>query len=478
MVSRPLVSLGTRLSKVRRAMNKYLWNISRIALLLACILAVVLYLCRSPGGWIAIGGAGNNHSARVCRELPPTLTLSQNAPIRPQLTWSGRGYVIGLGFWEQLIMAARNLIHLQCWAAQHGLSVVEPLVNSSYFVFTFNETWAKGQMELGRIIDLQEWRKQKHIAPLVSREQFMKEVAVFSKNVILVRMYYSERDGPMACSCNWSRELDGIASLGHRLRVVRTVCIDGKQSSLADFDRNIFGEVPTRDSLVIFSEWRGFGSDRMSVSPPCSSASDYVCTMLLSESIRRDAEEYAQRYLGGAGQYFAIMSRLERAVPKYWTWEKSDLRIQLEKNVQNILKTWKKLKGDRRTFLAFDYGKFGSDTFKSWYNYYDSEDLLLDYHKTVYENRMSFKEWENSFSEVAHTNQSAYIAFLQMEIVTNAKCVLLAGHTSNFLMVTYHLYKEKHNKSFSCSKFITHSTDSPNSATCSGDSGHMFFNWF
>ncbi len=82
------------------------------------------------------------------------------------------------------------------------------------------------------------------------------------------------------------------------------------------------------------------------------------------------------------------------------------------------------------TFLTFDYGKFGSDSFKQW-DYFGAEDLLLGFHRTIYESNMSFDEWEGSFGEVAHTDQSA---MLQLQIVSNAKCVILAGDNSNLLM--------------------------------------------
>ncbi len=67
---------------------------------------------------------------------------------------------------------------------------------------------------------------------------------------------------------------------------------------------------------------------------------------------------------------------------------------------------------------------------------------------------MSFEEWENSFEVVAHTNQSAYIALLQLEVVTSAKCVLLAGCKSNFLVRAFNLYEQKHNQTSSCLKFL------------------------
>ncbi len=102
-----------------------------------------------------------------------------------------------------------------------------------------------------------------------------------------------------------------------------------------------------------------------------------------------------------------------------------------------------------KTFLTFDYGKFRSDYFKQW-NYYDAEDLLLNFHKSIYEGSMSFEEWENSFDVVAHTNQSAYIAVgssHQCQVCATSNCInlfgvvggsLLNSVTSNLICSTSH----------------------------------------
>ncbi len=359
------------------------------------------------------------------------------------------GYVVSLSLWEQLTMAARNLIQLQCWAGRLTLNVVEPSLNSTYFMFTFNQTRQNQLMRLDRLFDMEAWKRQSQedgIAPLVPREEFERELSVYDKNVILVQMSYSLQDGPSnLCSFNWSREISpGL--LRYRMHVVRSVCVDGNQKTLADFDHIIFGNIPRENSVVIFNEWRAFGPDRLVPKPSCAKAGSYACRKPLSHSIKMDAEIYAQRYLGGIGQYLAIMTRFERTVPKFWTLTKAGNKKHLQRNMENVLNTWVKLKEDHPhmiTFLTFDYGKFGSDSFKQW-DYFGAEDLLLGFHRTIYEGNLSLDEWESSFGEVAHTDQSAYIAMLQLQIVSNAKCVILAGDNSNFLMSAFNMYMEKH----------------------------------
>ncbi len=302
----------------------------------------------------------------------------------------------------------------------------------------------------------------------------MRELSTFNKIVILVEMYYSLTAmpiSPIPCTFNWSKELDSMnPSLRHRLKVLRTVCIDGKQTSLKRFNQQVFGDVSTRDCLIIFSEWRGFGSTRLTVRlPPCAETGSYACKVPLSQSIRKNAAIYARNYLGGTGQYLAIMARFERIAPRYWTLSKSENRKLMQRSMEGVLETWKKLKEETslsKTFLTFDYGKFGSASFKQR-NYYDAEDLLLNFHQTIYKGRMSFEEWENSFEVVAHTNQSAYIALLQLEVASSAKCVLLAAHYSNFLVRAFNLYEEKHNQTSSCLKFINKDSGKPHALACS-----------
>ncbi len=55
-------------------------------------------------------------------------------------------------------------------------------------MFTFNQTLDRKLIGLDRLFDTEDWRRhsqEKRSAPLVMREQFMRELSTFNKNVIL-----------------------------------------------------------------------------------------------------------------------------------------------------------------------------------------------------------------------------------------------------------------------------------------------------
>ena len=68
----------------------------------------------------------NSASEETIQHDPQVLRKLQ-APL------SGRGYVVALGFWEQVLAATRNLLQMQCWARtlDSGVSVVQLLLQSN-----------------------------------------------------------------------------------------------------------------------------------------------------------------------------------------------------------------------------------------------------------------------------------------------------------------------------------------------------------
>ena len=376
---------------------------------------------------------------------------------------SARGYVIAMNFWEQMTKATSNLLDLQCWAARHHNSVVEPYSVDSLLFFTFDKSRAASLMKLEDMFDMDDWRrysKSNGLAPLVNQEEFFRAVALKGQtwNVILVQMqYYGSKS---TCKFTWQEGVRMVGTLKN-MKVARKVCIGAKKETYVSvFDRDVYGKLSTDNTIVVFNEWRGIGgigTERLRVKYACTKAKQYICHKHISQHVLKDAEEYAQRYLGGFGQYIAVMARFEKSTSNLKLTNKKLLQHYLSGHIQQTLLKWKALKTNTSitaTFLAFDYGKFGSGSFKKK-NYFDSKTVLENFHQTLYYGNLSLHDWEMSFEQLRNTTESGYIALLQLAIATNAKCIILVGEHSNFLSFAINLYKLNHSRD-GCMEFVGH----------------------
>ena len=375
--------------------------------------------------------------------VPPTSSIQTGL-----LSTPASGYVIAVKVWEQMTRATGNLLDLQCWAARHHNSVVEPYFKDSRLLFTFDKSRSTSLLKLEDMFDMDDWRrysKSNGLAPLLNEEEFFRAVGQKGQmwNVILVQMNYESKS--TTCKFTWQEGARMVGTLKN-MKVVRKVCIGAKKgTSVSAFDNHIFGSL--RNTIVVFSEWRGIGNrSRLNVNLTCTKAKQYVCHKKISQRVLKDAEKYAQRYLGGFGQYIAIMTRFERSTKNYASMNQKNLQQYVKMRITQTLEKWKALKAKKstpNTFLAFDYGRFGSDTFKK-NQYYGSKAAMEQFHQQVYNRKISLHDWEVSFGELCNTTDSGYIALLQLAIATNAKCIVLMGEQSNFLNFAAVLYKSKH----------------------------------
>ena len=401
-----------------------------------------------------------------CFSARPEKLTANNCQVGKVSNSSSRGYAIALHFWEQAIHATHNLLALQCWAARHDLRVVAPVVRSSSVLrdssgprggewslsFFFNRVHPSLGMELENFFDMDDWTmfaREKGLAPLVSREEFLRDVSLHKKNVILVQLHYqlhSCKAGP--CRCNWYEpDLNGMRQI-ENLKVVRQVCINNLNGimSVENFDKKIYGDLCPHDSVVIFDDWRGIARPRVYITLDCNHAQTYSCHIPFSPRLINDAASYANEHLGGFGQYNAVMARFEKTKhdPFYNTMEQNHLL--LNEMVDKTIAKWKEMRertSTSATFLAFDYGSFGSDSFRTKH-FYNSKERLEEFHRLIYDGTMSVQEWEHSFMQTCQTNHSVYIALLQMQLVSHANCVLFVGIRSNFLSHALNSYQKIH----------------------------------
>ena len=158
-----------------------------------------------------------------------------------------------------------------------------------------------------------------------------------------------------------------------------------------------------------------------------------------------DADVYVKKYLGGFGQYNAVVGRFEKAMDNYWTLSVDKKKEKIKALVQEAVERLSKLNEKTNvstTFLAYDYGRYGSRTF-FLQKFYQSDDVLRQFQQDVYGGRMSYNDWENSFSDICHINHTGYMSLLQLVIASRAKCLLRVGW-SNFLDYVTRTYLRNH----------------------------------
>ena len=394
------------------------------------------------------------HSADPAEVPGPLETNNDNSPVPPKQSAntnalklrSGNGYVVVLSFWEQQTMATQNLLELEVWAAMHNLKVVEPFVDDSCLRFSFNQSHASKMVKMGDLYDMTDWVKfvkRNKMSSIVKRETFLNETSHFQKNVILVKILYGN---PCTFAKHNESGLDSFMKGNEYLTEVRRQCISNNQPSAQAFSKLVFGEVSPRDSVVIIDEWRGFGAGRVNFKQMLySKAKTYMTQKVPSNRILKDAESYAQKHLGGFGNYIALMGRFEKPVNKYWSIGVEKRREAVKQCMKSALQVWNEMKrktSTLTTLLAFDYGKFGSQTFRSM-DYWGSEDDLRQFHRTIYGDTWTVEEWEQSFVDISHMEEGSYYSIMQAVIAAHAKGIILVGR-SNFQKYLSALYVKNH----------------------------------
>ena len=350
-------------------------------------------------------------------------SAAENIATQPNPVFSGRSYVLGAIYYEQLLGGPRNIIQLQCWVHTLGgnLNAVEPSlqVNKSRFGFSFaNSSRHFTDIRLSDLFDMSTWHtlwqgSANGLAPIVSRTNFLNEIRLYQKNVILVQIQYLQPGS--ACTFSWNtttlmRELEDY----QYLRVKRRTCINfRRQLSVTNFKRKVFGDIGTENTVVIFSEWRGIGPNRSPFPLPSCAKDVKYNGIRQSKQVLKDAEMYANKYLGGFGQYISVSARFERVDLGYWSQPRNSVKKAITESMKKIGK-FKDKHSKSRVYLTYDYGKFGSDTFKHK-NYYSASDLLTGFQHDVYEGRMSHDEYEQSFMTLSSRNPG-YIAMVQMAV--------------------------------------------------------------
>ena len=422
--------------------------------------------------------AGNTSAMKVSANMKlrvispqtsqPTSPTTLPTPVQGSLV---RGYILAEDYWEQQTSASRSLQNLQCWAAQLGLSVVEPFVYKSVLkTSVFGPYSKKGEQvfSFGDLFSLEAWNQhsmeQQH-AVLVPWEDFIR---LAPKNVIVANFNYYKKSRQMAkqdptskleryktgCSTKWP-----TAGMYFQLRinnftVIRNVCFNlgyGDSLTNAKFINHLYDDHNPDNVTVVLRQWRGTGRARIKY----SGCTDTHIERHVKPSPRivRDAGTYAQKYLKGR-EYIAIMARMEKTKI---TIPKPGIIPFCFQQIIEYGNNTKTETGIETTFLSIDIGKYGSNSF---YKTGDESNLHEEFGKftrQLYGESFSITKWESTFEDVSHSTNAGYIAQLQMAIVTGASCVIFVGG-GTFQRHALNLYQMLHANEEPCIKIITECT--------------------
>ena len=409
------------------------------------------------------------------------------------------GYVLADDYWEQQNSGCRNLQSLQCWAAKLDMKVVEPfLVNS--VVRTLPSSATPKWLRYSQMFDMSDWNREStrlNHSTLVPWDEFLVKAP---RRVISVEFKYAyskdvhkkqaelkanPKQLQVKIECEpqtgWPKSGQIAMLESHNFTIVRKVCLNfeyGKYLSLREFRDAILGDYSPNEVTVIFRQWRGLGIvGRILVKDSGCVNTGIQENMRPSQRLYHDANKYVSTYLSSnhskyslplsaslqqsstGGGYIAVMARLEKSKLSFNKRE-GIVPFCLEQTIKYTRKLVEE-SGIGTTFLSIDIGKYGSNSFR---NTGDSSDLREEFAKffmNFYGGKLTIHEWERTFEDTSHTNDSGYIALLQKMITVQAKCVIFVGGGA-FQKHALNLYQSSRPKEEWCIRIIKECTTDKN----------------
>ena len=125
--------------------------------------------------------------------------------------------------------------------------------------------------------------------------------------------------------------------------------------------------------------------------------------------------------------------------------QQNDTHAEIPLCIMRTLSRLEQLRSDtgiENTFVSVDIGKYGSISFAKNKYYHHLQDMV-EFVRQAYGGRMAMVDVEHTLEDVSRTTDSGYIASLQQQIVTRAKCILFVGGGS-FQRHTLHMYQDLH----------------------------------
>ena len=391
------------------------------------------------------------------------------------------GYVLALDYWEQQTSASRNLQNLQCWAAQYNLSVVEPMMLRSVLRTPLTSSSTRHGFQFRDIFDIEMWNRLSSDSlhsQLVAWEDFLSSAP---RDVILASFRHAfpveikqnlrkpqARTLPPServkegCSTNWKSATQFLNQ--HHFNIVRHVCFNfayGDKLTSKQFKLNLYGPLSPASSTVVFSQWRGSGPPaRVLISDANCGNTGIQEVVRSSQRLLGAVEEYQRRYLG-AGPYLAVIARMEK-VQAYLKSKKGP--HSLAECFSRLLSVWRDLRtqsGVNTTLLAIDMGKFGSNSIHEAGRGSELRTRFEEFFGSLYGAELTVEQWEDSFEQVARTEDPGYVAVMQKMLVVQAQCVVFIGGGS-FQKHAQTLYLKSHHHTQPCVRIINECTPGKN----------------
>ena len=386
-------------------------------------------------------------------------TIKDNSFDDSKIDRSNMSYVVGRSNWEQLMASSIDFQQLLCWAktldGPSPVHVVEPDFKADSSVLWVSFIKNNTSPKMSDVFDLNSWYKQwptrgGPLAIMDSRNEFLSVISTFEKNAILVQFAYGKFKQRL-CTFSWDFT-NLMAELKHYplLNISRKVCINVNKAIISSELRDlILGDIPLQNTVIIINEWWGGGGGRVNVKGSCSAQMKYTY-LQPSAMVMEDAKMYADKYLGGFGHYISVSARFEKVTWSYASTSQKQRRSKVAQAIDMIMTKVIELREREhveKVSLAYDYGKFGSGTFRH-NRFYTSQDLLVKFQQDLYSNEMTHDEYEESFM-IFKQQHPAYIAMIQMTIAAKGKCLLQIGwgHCIDF---TSYLFKSFHSPELLC----------------------------
>ena len=387
------------------------------------------------------------------------------------------GYILTLTYTGQQGIGVRSLASQQCWIGSFNLPmyIVEPFFDNSAMGSKpkHNTTIVPLFRDYFDIAYYNRESVKNGFAQLSTWEDFLDNVP---KNVILVQMIWRwqwnaqehksntteiiwEATVSTPCYTSPNQSLDDTFCIIKVIGIPHTAAQNEICTAKEMYDV-IFGKWSPDEVTLIFTMWRQpwfvLNPGHRLVCGPRTKIGDKLRP---SNQLLKQAETYMKLYMGSKHPV-AVMLRAEHAV-RVVTFRKS-LNLTIDICLQKVLDLVHKIQKksiSTEVFTTADVGKFESYTWDLIFRdvHYNSQQkahtfqAVKDTVVALYKNKLTFEEWEESFSEATGGIQDrGYIAALQRTIASRADCLILMGG-GNFQGLALQEYLHNHpDKSKQC----------------------------
>lgn len=407
------------------------------------------------------------------------------------------GYVISLRYGGQQSGGAGSLASLQCWIKSFDLPILiaEPALKRSKFYAA-----DKAALRLGDIFDITKFNNldvgRKEYGQIAPWDQFLKNAP---REIVYVKIFDSKSEQDFSswdtnvtlmdmdtADCNLPSEFAFLQSYKFCITKYVDFHVHDKnpfftKNTYSPFPpkevyKHLFQEAQPREVTLIIDHWLP-----MYCVPNYQLQTPEICRNVhysgrrlihASPHLLTHVEKYEQMFLQPRTTV-AVMIRSEHLINwvagqsgmKNGELDKTKLNQTVQGYLDEVIKVARNLKKwfpEGKTFVTLDAGKYGSGSWRSMFpriGYSEGKSIMLEALKntvvSLTENSLTFKEWEDSFTQVTGTiTDGGYIAALQRTIGSRADCLVLVGG-GTFGLGAISEYLHSHPKvSDHCYKFL------------------------